>query len=94
MTGAGGGVEAAEVEEGVADGRGGGNGYFWVHDRVTGEILAGTPNVAPDIASDYLWTTFDIKTGKPVIYDPNLEVQDYAGHNVTRDRFSEAFCMA
>lgn len=71
-------------------------GFFYVLDRVSGEFLSATPNVpgmSSEEALEWLWTDgFDLKTGKPVEYDPNVLLQVYAGHNVMREGFNVPVC--
>jgi alcohol dehydrogenase (cytochrome c) len=50
------------------------NGHYYTLDRATGEFLWAKPYV------EVTWTSgLDPKTGLPVEYDPNVELQDYAG---------------
>ena len=50
------------------------NGFFYQLDRVTGEFLN-----AGQFVPDLNWTAgIDPKTGKPVEYDPNAAIQEYA----------------
>ncbi len=66
------------------------NGYYYQLDRTTGEFLS---------ASQYVetvnWTAgIDPKTGKPVEYDPNLDVQTYipATRTLRGDRDDQPAC--
>ncbi|MCW5697681.1 MAG: PQQ-binding-like beta-propeller repeat protein [Bauldia sp.] len=66
------------------------NGHFYVLDRSTGEHVFGVAN-APSIN----WTEgFDPKTGLPVEYDPDAQIQTYGGINATRDGSSLPLCQA
>ncbi|MCW5697669.1 MAG: PQQ-binding-like beta-propeller repeat protein [Bauldia sp.] len=66
------------------------NGYFYVLDRLTGEHILAAPN-APSVD----WTAgFDPKTGLPVEYDPDADIQSYDGINATRDGSSRPICTA
>jgi alcohol dehydrogenase (cytochrome c) len=66
------------------------NGFFYVLDRTNGSFIAGTQYV------DQLnWTPgLDPKTGKPLNYNPNVDVQIYApGSHGTRARpFGDRLC--
>ncbi len=49
------------------------NGFYYQLDRTNGSFISAAPFV-----SEVTWTAgIDPKTGKPVEYDPNLEVQTY-----------------
>ena len=51
------------------------NGFYYTLDRVTGEFVAGDQYV-----TELNWTAgIDQKTGLPIDYDPNSDVQSYAG---------------
>jgi alcohol dehydrogenase (cytochrome c) len=50
------------------------NGFFYAFDRLNGQFLKATPYV-----SRVTWTKgIDPKTGKPLDYDPNKDLQTYA----------------
>jgi alcohol dehydrogenase (cytochrome c) len=50
------------------------NGFYYTLDRQTGEFLWAKPYV------EVTWTSgLDPKTGRPVEYDPNVTLQEYAG---------------
>jgi len=65
------------------------NGFNYVLDRLNGQFLKATQNVK--VVS---WTKgIDPKTGKPVDYDPNKEVQTYAeGAGTVADKASRQIC--
>ena len=53
---------------------GGRNGFTYIFDRLSGQFLKATPYV-----EHLTWTKgIDPKTGKPVDYDPNKDLQTYA----------------
>jgi alcohol dehydrogenase (cytochrome c) len=61
-------------------------GYYMTVDRNTGEFLGAEPAVSKlDLIAG-----FDIKTGKPVDYDPTVELQAYRGS--TRRAASSTWC--
>ncbi len=50
------------------------NGFFYTLDRTNGQFLQGKPFTTVN------WTAgLDPKTGRPLDYDANKTVQDYAG---------------
>jgi alcohol dehydrogenase (cytochrome c) len=50
------------------------NGFFYRHDLATGEFISATPYI-----EELNWTAgIDPKTGRPVEYDPNVDLQVYA----------------
>jgi alcohol dehydrogenase (cytochrome c) len=65
------------------------NGFFYRLDGTTGEFIDATQYVA-----EVNWTTgIDAKTGKPVEYDPNLDVQTYVPESrMMRGDPEESFC--
>ncbi len=64
------------------------NGYYYTLDRATGEFYRADQYV-PKIT----WTAgIDPKTGKPVEYDPALQLQEYAGHATRRNRPATDIC--
>jgi alcohol dehydrogenase (cytochrome c) len=53
------------------------NGFFYTWDRANGQYIKGEPFTKVN------WTAgLDLKTGRPVDYDPSKSVQDYAGKAV------------
>jgi alcohol dehydrogenase (cytochrome c) len=57
------------------------NGFFYTLDRTNGQFLLGKP------FTNVNWTVgLDLKTGKPIDYDPSKTVQDYAGKSVRYGR--------
>jgi alcohol dehydrogenase (cytochrome c) len=68
------------------------NGFYYVLDRVNGSFVAGKQYV------DKLnWTTgLDPKTGRPLNYDPNKDVQEYTprSHGTRANPDSDPLCPA
>jgi alcohol dehydrogenase (cytochrome c) len=68
------------------------NGFFYALDRINGSFSHGKQYV-----NELNWTTgLDPKTGRPLNYDPNKDVQDYTpGSHSTRARpTSDKLCPA
>jgi alcohol dehydrogenase (cytochrome c) len=66
------------------------NGFFYTLDRINGSFIAGKQYV-----DELNWTTgLDPKTGKPLNYDPNADVQIYTpgSHSSRARRVSERLC--
>src|SRR5690349_6027262 len=64
------------------------NGFFYTLDRASGQFLR-----ADQYQEKVTWTKgIDPKTGKPVDYDPNLDVQTYAGIGVRRGKAGSELC--
>src|SRR5205823_6929131 len=65
------------------------NGFNYVLDRLNGQFLKATQHV-----KEVTWTGgIDAKTGKPVDYDPNRDVQIYAeGAGSVADKTSRRIC--
>jgi alcohol dehydrogenase (cytochrome c) len=58
------------------------NGFFYGFDRTNGEFVYGQQYV-----NDLNWTDgLDPKTGKPVAYDPSVQLQNYGGPQVQQTR--------
>jgi alcohol dehydrogenase (cytochrome c) len=63
------------------------NGYYFTHDRVTGEFISANPH------TDVNWTAgLDPKTGRPVDYVPGAGVQTYAGVGPVRGETTGDSC--
>jgi alcohol dehydrogenase (cytochrome c) len=57
------------------------NGFHYILDRTNGQFIKGEPFTTVN------WTAgLDPKTGKPIDYDPNKTVQDYAGRAIKYGR--------
>jgi alcohol dehydrogenase (cytochrome c) len=57
------------------------NGFHYILDRTNGQFIRGEPFTTVN------WTAgLDPKTGKPIDYDPNKTVQDYAGRAIKYGR--------
>ncbi len=64
------------------------NGYYYTLDRANGQFLR-----ADQYQEKITWTKgIDPKTGKPVDYNPSLDVQLYAGIGVRRNKRGEEAC--
>jgi alcohol dehydrogenase (cytochrome c) len=64
------------------------NGFFYTLDRNNGQFLRADP-----YQEKITWTKgIDPKTGKPVDYDPNRDVQLYAGIGVMRGKPGQEAC--
>jgi alcohol dehydrogenase (cytochrome c) len=64
------------------------NGFYYTLDRASGQFLR-----ADQYQEKVTWTKgIDPKTGKPVDYDPNLDVQTYAGIGVRRGKAGSELC--
>jgi alcohol dehydrogenase (cytochrome c) len=64
------------------------NGFYYTLDRANGQFLR-----ADQYQEKVTWTKgIDPKTGKPVDYDPNLDVQIYAGIGVRRGKAGQELC--
>jgi alcohol dehydrogenase (cytochrome c) len=64
------------------------NGFYYTLDRTSGQFLR-----ADQYQEKVTWTKgIDPKTGKPVDYDPNLDVQIYAGIGVRRGKAGSELC--
>jgi len=64
------------------------NGFFYSLDRATGEFIR-----ADQYVPRVTWTAgIDAKTGKPVEYDPNIQLQEYGGHATRRNRPATDIC--
>jgi alcohol dehydrogenase (cytochrome c) len=64
------------------------NGYFYTLDRANGQFLRADP-----YQEKITWTKgIDAKTGKPVDYDPQRDVQVYAGIGVRRNKPGQEAC--
>jgi alcohol dehydrogenase (cytochrome c) len=64
------------------------NGFYYTLDRANGQFLR-----ADQYQEKVTWTKgIDPKTGKPVDYDPNLDVQTYAGIGVRRGKAGQELC--
>jgi alcohol dehydrogenase (cytochrome c) len=64
------------------------NGFYYTLDRASGQFLR-----ADQYQEKVTWTKgIDPKTGKPVDYDPSLDVQTYAGIGVRRGKTGEELC--
>jgi alcohol dehydrogenase (cytochrome c) len=63
------------------------NGFFYTHDRATGEFVSAMPH------TDVTWTAgLDPKTGRPVDYVPGAGVQAYAGVGPVRGETTGDSC--
>jgi alcohol dehydrogenase (cytochrome c) len=64
------------------------NGFYYTLDRANGQFLR-----ADQYQEKVSWTKgIDPKTGKPVDYDPNRDVQVYAGAGALRGKPGQAAC--
>ena len=64
------------------------NGFYYTLDRANGQFIR-----ADQYQEKVTWTKgIDAKTGKPVDYDPNLDVQTYAGIGVRRGKAGQELC--
>jgi alcohol dehydrogenase (cytochrome c) len=64
------------------------NGFYYTLDRANGQFLR-----ADQYQERITWTKgIDAKTGKPVEYDPKLDVQVYAGIGVRRGKAGQELC--
>jgi len=64
------------------------NGFYYTLDRANGQFLR-----ADQYQEKVTWTKgIDPKTGKPVDYDPNVDVQTYAGIGVRRGKAGQELC--
>ncbi len=64
------------------------NGFYYTLDRASGQFLR-----ADQYQEKVTWTKgIDPKTGKPIDYDPNLDVQTYAGIGVRRGKAGQELC--
>jgi alcohol dehydrogenase (cytochrome c) len=64
------------------------NGFYYTLDRASGQFLR-----ADQYQEKITWTKgIDPKTGKPVDYDPSLDVQTYAGIGVRRGKAGQELC--
>ena len=64
------------------------NGFFYTLDRANGQFLR-----ADQYQDKVTWTKgIDPKSGKPVDYDPRLDVQQYAGIGVRRGKPGTELC--
>jgi alcohol dehydrogenase (cytochrome c) len=64
------------------------NGFYYTLDRANGQFLR-----ADQYQEKVSWTKgIDLKTGKPVDYDPNRDVQVYAGAGALRGKPGQAAC--
>jgi alcohol dehydrogenase (cytochrome c) len=64
------------------------NGFFYTLDRASGQFIR-----ADQYQEKITWTKgIDQKTGKPVDYDPNSDVQTYAGIGALRKKRGEEAC--
>jgi alcohol dehydrogenase (cytochrome c) len=64
------------------------NGFYYTLDRASGQFLR-----ADQYQEKITWTKgIDPKTGKPVDYDPSLDVQTYAGIGVRRGKAGKELC--
>jgi alcohol dehydrogenase (cytochrome c) len=64
------------------------NGFYYTLDRSNGQFLR-----ADQYQERITWTKgIDAKTGKPVDYDPKLDVQTYAGIGVRRGKAGQELC--
>src|SRR4051794_32703616 len=64
------------------------NGFFYTLDRANGQFLR-----ADQYQEKVTWTKgIDPKSGKPVDYDPPLDVQTYAGIGVRRGKAGSELC--
>ena len=64
------------------------NGFFYTLDRASGQFLR-----ADQYQEKVTWTKgIDPKTGKPVDYDPSLDVQRYAGIGQRRGKPGQEAC--
>jgi alcohol dehydrogenase (cytochrome c) len=64
------------------------NGFYYTLDRANGQFLR-----ADQYQEKVTWTKgIDPKTGKPVEYDPGLDVQLYAGIGVRRGKAGQELC--
>ena len=64
------------------------NGFYYTLDRASGQFLR-----ADQYQEKVTWTKgIDQKTGKPVDYDPNHDVQTYAGIGTLRNKHGEEAC--
>jgi alcohol dehydrogenase (cytochrome c) len=64
------------------------NGFYYTLDRANGQFLR-----ADQYQEKVSWTKgIDLKTGKPVDYDPDRDVQVYAGAGALRGKPGQAAC--
>src|SRR5947209_10550175 len=66
------------------------NGFFYTLDRNSGQFIR-----ADQFQEKVTWTKgIDAKTGKPLDYDPSLDVQHYAGLGPLRNKRGQESCPA
>ena len=64
------------------------NGFYYTLDRTNGQFLR-----ADQYQEQVTWTKgIDPKSGKPVDYDPNRDVQLYAGVGTLRNKPAQGVC--
>ena len=64
------------------------NGFYYTHDRATGEFIS-----AAQFQTNVNWTAgIDAKTGRPVDYNPETPVQNYAGVGPRRNQTTGDSC--